>query len=56
MKYKKTAETLEKGSHTLERNYYINPEILSKEYENIFLKKWSVLVDPKSYLNKVITK
>ncbi len=40
MKFKKTAETLEQGSHTLERNYYINPEILSKEYENIFLKNW----------------
>ena len=40
MTFKKTAETLPKGAHTLERNYYVNPEILQKEYENLFLNKW----------------
>lgn len=38
--YKKTAETLTKGAHTLEREFYIDPEILKKEFDNIFLKNW----------------
>jgi len=40
MAFKKTAETLPKGAHTLEQNYYVNPEILQKEYENLFLNNW----------------
>ena len=40
MNYKKTAETLRKGAHTLEREYYTNSEILQKEYDNIFLNSW----------------
>ncbi|MBF89185.1 MAG: (2Fe-2S)-binding protein [Candidatus Marinimicrobia bacterium] len=40
MIYKKTAETLKKGANSLDRDYYINPEILNNEYENIFLKNW----------------
>ncbi len=40
MNFKKTAETLIKDAHTLEQDYYINPDILQKEYENIFLKNW----------------
>ena len=31
MEFKKTAETLTKGAHTLERDYYVNPDILQKE-------------------------
>ena len=40
MSFKKTAETLSKGAHTLERDYYVSPDILQKEYENIFLNHW----------------
>ena len=40
MKFRKTAETLEDGARTLERDYYVNPKILKKEYEKIFLKNW----------------
>ena len=40
MEFKKTADTLTKGAHTLERDYYVNPDILQKEYENIFLNNW----------------
>ena len=37
MKFRKTAETLEEGARTLDRDYYVNPKILNKEYEKIFL-------------------
>ena len=40
MTFKKTAETLPKGAHTLERDYYVNPSILQREYNNIFFKNW----------------
>ena len=40
MKYKKTAETIQDGANTLERDFYVNPVILNKEYDNIFLKNW----------------
>ena len=40
MSFKKTAETLRDGAHTLERDYYVNPQILIKEYDNIFLNNW----------------
>ncbi len=40
MTFKKTAETLPKGAHTLEREYYVEPKILQKEYDNIFLDSW----------------
>ena len=40
MTFKKTAETLLKDAHTLDRDYYVNPEILKKEYKNIFLNNW----------------
>ena len=40
MTFKKTAETLPKGAHTLERDYYVNPSVLQKEYNNIFFKNW----------------
>ena len=40
MKYKKTAETLIAGSHTLKRKYYVEDEILNEEYNKIFLKNW----------------
>jgi len=38
--FKTTAETLDIGSHTLEREYYIDHEILKKEYEKIFHGQW----------------
>ena len=38
MNYKKTAETLIKGAHTLDHKYYVQQGILKKEYKNIFLK------------------
>ena len=31
---------LRDGAHTLERDYYVNPQILIKEYDNIFLNNW----------------
>ena len=34
MNFKKTAETLTKGAHTLERNFYTSTEILNKEYHD----------------------
>ena len=40
MTFKKTAETLKTGSHTLERKYYIDNEVLKKEYQNIFYEQW----------------
>ncbi len=40
MKFKRTAETLESDSHTLERKYYIDNNILEKEYQKIFHKQW----------------
>ena len=40
MTFKKTAETLPKGAHTLERDYYVNPSILQREYDNIFFRNW----------------
>ena len=40
MTFKKTAESLPKGAHTLERHYYVDPDILQKEYDNIFLNNW----------------
>jgi len=40
MTFKKTAETLPKGAHTLERDYYVNPSILQREYNNIFFRNW----------------
>ena len=51
MNFKKTAETLIKDAHTLEQDYYINPDILQKEYENIFLKN-SVSAGRSSDLNE----
>ena len=38
MSFKKTADTLRDGAHTLERDYYVNPQILIKEYDNIILE------------------
>jgi hypothetical protein len=35
MTFKKTAETLEPGAHTLEREYYTSSDVLQKEYENL---------------------
>ena len=40
MTFKKTSETLPKGAHTLDRGYYVNPNILKKEYEKIFFSNW----------------
>ena len=40
MTFKKTAITLPQGAHTLERKYYVNPDILEKEHDNIFLRNW----------------
>ena len=40
MTFKKTAETLEPGAHTLEREYYTSSDVLQKEYENLFLNNW----------------
>ncbi len=40
MTFKKTADTLSNGANTLEREYYTSPEILNKEYNNIFNKQW----------------
>ena len=28
------------GAHTLERNYYVNPDMLKKEYDKLFLNQW----------------
>ncbi|MBT5116265.1 MAG: aromatic ring-hydroxylating dioxygenase subunit alpha, partial [Candidatus Marinimicrobia bacterium] len=52
MTFKKTAETLPKGAHTLERDYYVNPSILQREYHNIFFKNW-VCVGRSSELTEV---
>ena len=43
MKYKKTAETIEHGANTLERDFYVDPVILKKEYDNIFLHSSLIL-------------
>ena len=40
MTFKKTAESLPKGAHTLERNYYVDQDILQREYDNILLNNW----------------
>ena len=40
MSFKKTSETLIKGSHTLDQKYYLNQDILDQEYNNIFFKSW----------------
>ena len=40
MIFKKTADTLIQGAHTLERDYYTSKKILSQEYKNIFLNHW----------------
>ena len=52
MNFKKTAETLTKGAHTLERNFYTSTEILNKEYKNIFQSQW-VCVGREEELTKV---
>ena len=52
MNFKKTAETLTKGAHTLERNFYTSSEILNKEYKNIFQSQW-VCVGREEELTKV---
>ena len=40
MTFRKTAETLKPGAHTLGREYYTSSDILQKEYENLFLYNW----------------
>ena len=40
MSFKKTSETLIKGSHTLDQKYYLDQDILDQEYNNIFFKSW----------------
>ena len=40
MTFRKTAETLKPGAHTLGREYYTSSDILQKEYENLFLNNW----------------
>lgn len=52
MNFKKTADTLTKGAHTLERNFYTSSEILNKEYKNIFQSQW-VCVGREEELTKV---
>ena len=37
MNYKKTAETLIKGAHTLDHKYYVEQGILEEEYRNCLL-------------------
>ena len=55
MTFKKTADTLIEGAHTLERDYYTSNEILTQEYENIFFNHWicggreSELSEPGQY-------
>ena len=55
MNFKKTADTLIKNSHTLDRKYYMSKKILNKEYENIFFNQWicvgreSELIQPGQY-------
>lgn len=55
MNFKKTADTLIKNSHTLDRKYYMSKKILNKEYEDIFFNQWicvgreSELVQPGQY-------
>tara|TARA_Y100000590_G_scaffold468069_1_gene649237 strand:+ start:764 stop:1882 length:1119 start_codon:yes stop_codon:yes gene_type:complete len=39
-KFLKTPEALEAGACTLPREYYIDPEILDKEFEQLFQKNW----------------
>ena len=45
MSFKKTSETLIKGSHTLDQKYYLNQDILDQEYNNIFLNHGFVQED-----------
>lgn len=40
MNFKKTAETLITGAHTLERSYYTSHDILKKEFDKIFQNQW----------------
>lgn len=55
MNFKKTADTLIKNSHTLDRKYYMSKKILNKEYEDIFFNQWicvgreSELIQPGQY-------
>ena len=55
MTFKKTADTLIQGAHTLKRDYYTSKKILSQEYDNIFFNHWicagreSELIEPGQY-------
>ena len=40
MSFKKTADTLTKGAHTLERDFYTSSTILNQEYKKIFQSQW----------------
>ena len=40
MSFKKTADTLTKGAHTLERDFYTSSQILNNEYKKIFQSQW----------------
>lgn len=40
MSFKKTADTLSKGAHTLERDFYTSSQILNDEYKKIFQSQW----------------
>ena len=54
MVFKKTVETLDKGAHTLDRKFYLNSNILKKEYENIIYgkKEWDIYDDVDNSLYK----
>ena len=41
MSFKKTADTLTKGAHTLERDFYTSSTILNQEYKKIFQSQWT---------------
>jgi len=40
LSFKKTADTLSKGAHTLERDFYTSSQILNNEYKKIFQSQW----------------
>ena len=52
MSFKKTADTLTKGAHTLDRDFYTSPQILNNEYEKIFQSKW-ICVGRSEELTKI---
>ena len=52
LKFRKTAETLIKGSKTLPRKFYTQSEILNQEYKKIFHNNWICIGRDSDLINK----